>query len=80
MVGSPVRAGSGPRFIVVGPTGNVLYAVNQQANNITGFTINPSTGTLTPLTGSIPTDEAPVELRFHPSGQFAYLANFIPAM
>jgi len=55
---------------------NILYAVNQQANNISAFSINPTTGALTPLIGTVPTDAAPVELRFHPSGHFAYVANF----
>jgi 6-phosphogluconolactonase (cycloisomerase 2 family) len=50
--------------------------VNQDDDHISGFSINSNTGALTPLTGTVATDDAPVELSFHASGHFAYAANF----
>jgi len=75
MLGSPVPTGSGPRSVLVGPTGNVSYTANQNSDQVSEFSINPNTGALT-LLDSVSTDHTPVAPSFHPSGQYAYVANF----
>ena len=49
---------------------------NADANNVSGYTIDPSTGALTAIAGS-PFDAAsePSSVAVDPSGKFAYVAN-----
>src|SRR6185369_1647708 len=53
---SPFPAGDDPRSLVVDPSGKYLYAANSSlvtgATDITGYSIDGSTGVLTPITGS----------------------------
>jgi 6-phosphogluconolactonase len=43
---------------------------------VSGYTIEPTTGTLTPVAGSpLPTGFNPFSMAVNPSGKFAYLAN-----
>jgi len=51
---SPFAAGTASGVLAVDPSGKFLYAANSQlsgASTITGFTINSSTGALTPFSG-----------------------------
>ena len=52
--GSPFSAGGNPLSLVVGAGGKFLYSANPDATNpsISGFTIDPTTGALSPLSGS----------------------------
>ncbi len=50
--GSPFSLTSGGQFALIDPSGNFLYIGNPQANEISGYTYNPSTGTPTLITGS----------------------------
>jgi 6-phosphogluconolactonase (cycloisomerase 2 family) len=78
------NAGSGPSAVVADAASHV-YAVNQMANTISGFSITDIYGGLTPLSdvdggtaglqGSIATGPAPVAIAIHPSGKFAYVVN-----
>jgi 6-phosphogluconolactonase len=51
VAGSPFAAGSGVSAITVDSSEHYLYSANTTANNISGFSIQPS-GALTPLQGS----------------------------
>lgn len=45
-------AGTGPIAMAMGPAGTFLYVANQGSGNITGFTIDPTTGNLGAVAGS----------------------------
>jgi 6-phosphogluconolactonase len=52
--GSPFPAGGNPLSLALGAGGNFLYSANPDATNpsISGFSIDPNTGALSPLSGS----------------------------
>jgi 6-phosphogluconolactonase len=52
--GSPFPAGGNPLSLDFGAGGNFLYAANPDATNpsVSGFSIDPATGALSPLSGS----------------------------
>ena len=52
--GSPFRAGGNPLSLAVGASGKFLYSANPDPKNpsISGFSIDPTTGVLSPLSGS----------------------------
>jgi 6-phosphogluconolactonase len=82
--GSPFAAGSGPGWITVDPTGRFVYVANcaalcsgSGAGSVSGFAINKTTGSLTPVPGSpFTADTIPYAVTVDPTGQFAYVANF----
>ena len=49
---STVTAGTGPYALAFDPQGKFLYVVNKTSNNISGFSINSSTGALLALSDS----------------------------
>jgi DNA-binding beta-propeller fold protein YncE len=52
------------------------YVANEFSGDVSGYTIDPSTGALTPVAGSPFTAGAfPVSVAVDPSGKFAYVAN-----
>src|SRR5437762_2088674 len=58
-------------------TPKFAYVANQFSNNVSAFTINASTGALTPVAGSpFVAGTHPVSVTVDPSGKFAYVANF----
>ena len=50
--GSPVAAGTGPCSVAVDPSGGFVYVANSGSANVSGYSINATTGALTALTGS----------------------------
>ncbi len=56
-------------------SGRFLYVVGPGTNSVLGFKQSPS-GAITALTTAFSTDSSPVSVVVHPSGQFAYVANF----
>jgi 6-phosphogluconolactonase len=52
--GSPFPAGGNPLSLAVGASGKFLYSANPEATNpsISGFSIDPTSGALSPLSGS----------------------------
>lgn len=82
--GSPFPAGSFPVSVAVDPTGQFLYAANCASFNCLGadfgtvsaFTIDSTTGALTPLAGSpFAAGREPRWVTVDPTGQFLYEAN-----
>src|SRR5690242_1573490 len=52
------------------------YVTNSGSNTISAFTIDASTGTLAPISGSpFPSGTQPLSVAIHPSGRFAYVSN-----
>ena len=58
------------------PTGQFAYVVNSASNSLSGFQINPVTGTLDPLgVGPFSTGQSPQSVVIDPSGRFLYTSN-----
>ncbi len=51
-VGSPVAAGNNPGSIAVDTQGQYVYVANYLSNTISAYSINPSTGAITEITGA----------------------------
>jgi DNA-binding beta-propeller fold protein YncE len=76
----PSAPGEKPVGMVVDPTNNYLYVVCELSNQVFGYRISSSTGTLTALNPvSRPTGSQPVALAMQPSvnsgGEFLYVSN-----
>jgi 6-phosphogluconolactonase (cycloisomerase 2 family) len=59
------------------PTARFLYVPNTSANTVSGFSINASTGALTPIPGSpfANAGAGPLTIAVHPSGSFLYVGG-----
>ena len=78
--GSPFAAGANPTSVTADPTGKFLYEVNDNngatANDLFAFTINPTTGVLTPITGSpFASGNGTLSVSVDPTGKFLYTAD-----
>ncbi len=74
--GGPFSVGPGivPPGIAVAPNGRFLYATDQN-QSVWAFTIDPNSGTLTPVSGSpYFAGSQPYGLKVDPSGKFLYVA------
>lgn len=76
LAGSPFAAGNFIEDVAITPNGLFLYAVNTFDNNITTFSVDATTGFLTPL-GVTPVTgtSVPTALTITPDGKFAYVAS-----
>ncbi len=66
--------------VAVDPTGRFVYVANESGDNLSGFSINSSTGALTAVSGSPFSDPgvaspATVAVAVDPSGSFVYTVN-----
>ena len=79
IAGSPFAGGSNPSGVAVDPTGKFVYVANFSNNgvgSVSGFTINPATGALTPIAGSpFTTGTGPLYVTVDPTGKFVYVTN-----
>jgi 6-phosphogluconolactonase len=82
LTGSPFPAGSEPQSVAVSPNGKFAYVANEggvgnQGGSVSAYTINTTTGALTPVAGSpfAPTGNPLVSVTVDASSQFAYVAN-----
>jgi len=75
-VGTPTSVGQNPIDMLVDPTNNFLYVVDEVSSNIYGFRIGTTAGTLTPLTpANLQTGTQPVAMAMHSTGKFLYTSN-----
>src|ERR1700694_849754 len=73
---SPISVGQNPVAMLVDPTNNFLYVVNEVSSNVYGFRINTTAGTLTPLNpANLSTGTQPVAMAMHSTGKFLYTSN-----
>jgi 6-phosphogluconolactonase len=72
-----LATGSSPESLAVNPIGSYLYAANVTSqNDVTAFSITPSTGELTAVSGSaVGAGTFPINIVLDPSGLLAYVAN-----
>ncbi len=75
-IGTPTSTGQNPVGMVVDPTNNFLYVVCEGSNQVHGYRISTTPGTLTAQSPSnLPTGSQPVALAIHSSGKFLYTSN-----
>ena len=82
--GSVAPAGNDPWALVVSPTAGFLYADNELDNTVSGYTIDPTTGVLSPVPGSpFPVGPAlssagpyPHSIAIDPQGHFVYVLDW----
>ena len=77
---APTTVGQNPVGMLVDPTNNFLYVVSEGSNQVFGFHIGTTAGTLAALSpANQPTGSHPVSLAMHPNvnntGQFLYVSN-----
>ena len=76
-----VAAKFGPSSIAIIPNGNFVYSANYKNDTVSTYSVDPVTGVLF-AQGSVQTGSSkttgiqPVYIVIHPSGKFAYTANF----
>ncbi|MGA8617492.1 MAG: beta-propeller fold lactonase family protein [Candidatus Sulfotelmatobacter sp.] len=72
---SVAPAGSQPQLLIMDPTGGYLYVENSGSNNISVFSIDATSGALTPVSGSpFSIGLSPLNMRLAPSGKFLYVS------
>lgn len=69
-----VAAAGNVLSITVHPSGRFAYAVNAGAGSVSAYTVDPTTGMLSP-NGDFATGLQPQQMRIHPSGRYAYLGH-----
>jgi 6-phosphogluconolactonase (cycloisomerase 2 family) len=75
-VGTPSTAGSEPVAMVVDPKNQFLFVASKNSNQVFGFRINATQGTLSALSpANVNTGSSPIALAMHSSGKFLYVSN-----
>jgi 6-phosphogluconolactonase (cycloisomerase 2 family) len=76
VAGSPFAAGAGAEFLALDSVHKFLFVSNQNAGSLSVFSINTSTGVLTPVPGSpFPTPSTPHGVAVDPAGKFVFVGN-----
>jgi 6-phosphogluconolactonase (cycloisomerase 2 family) len=70
-----VTPGLSPIQTAVDPFYRFAYVANNGSHNLSVFSLNTSTGVLTPIGAPVPTGLNPVSVAADPSGRFVYVAN-----
>ncbi len=74
----PIPAGNDGQQLVTDPSGRFVYMPGLTASSIAGFTIDQSSGALSPISGSpfaFGAGSPYASMTFSPSGNFAYVAS-----
>ena len=72
---STAAAGVNPYSSAVTPSGSYLYVANAGSNNVSGYSVNPSTGSLTSLGAATSVGNTPRSLLMDPLGRYLYALN-----
>jgi len=79
---TPIAAGASPNAVVIDPSGKYLLVTNNFSNggdynggDISVFSIDASTGALSPFGSPVPANTNPTNILFTHSGQFVYVTN-----
>jgi 6-phosphogluconolactonase len=74
-MGTRQPTGTSPQLAVMDSAGQFLYVINSGSDNISSFSIDASSGTLTPVVGSpFPIGAQAINMRVSPSGNFLYVS------
>jgi len=76
-----VKTGFGPSSVAVSPNGYFVYSANLKSNTVSMFTVDLDSGVLVPQSSvetrtSDSAGSKPLFIEIHPSGKFAYTANY----
>ncbi len=75
-VAQTASAAGGAISVAVDPSGKFVYSANVNANTVSAYSVDTSTGLLTQIPGSpFPAGPNPVFVAVHPSGKFLYADN-----
>lgn len=78
--GASTATGSMPVSVAIDPTGHFLYTANSGSNDISGFSIDQTTGALTPFAGGpVSTGHHPISVTVDYSGKFLYVVSDVDA-
>jgi 6-phosphogluconolactonase (cycloisomerase 2 family) len=76
VAGSPFAAGAGAEFMALDSVHKFLFVSNQNAGSVSAFSINTSTGVLTPVPGSpFSTGGTPHGVAVDAAGKFVFVGN-----
>jgi 6-phosphogluconolactonase (cycloisomerase 2 family) len=76
LAGSPFQADAGAEFMAFDSVHQLLFVSNQNANDLSAFSVNRSTGDLTAVPGSpFPTGATPHGVAVDPAGRFVFVGN-----
>ena len=79
ILGTPIAAGMHPHSINVDRGGRFVYVSNHESNFLSGYTVNSTTGALTPVAGGpLNVGDSPHASVFDRSGRFLYVVNGVP--
>jgi 6-phosphogluconolactonase len=70
------NASGQPTAIAAEPGGKYVYVLHLVSSEISGYSINATTGALTSIAAPLATGSSPEALAIDPGGKFAYVANF----
>jgi 6-phosphogluconolactonase (cycloisomerase 2 family) len=74
--GGSTATGSMPASVAIDPTGRFLYTANSGSNDISGFSVDETTGALTPLGGGpVATGHHPISATVDYSGRFLFVVS-----
>ena len=78
VAGSPFTAGDDANCLKIDPSGKFAYVTNSVSRNVSAYAINATTGALSEIAGSpfAVGNTTTASMAIHPSGKFAYLANY----
>ena len=80
MMPTPFKTDNLPNAVAVDPRGIYVYVANYNGNDVNAYTIDPSTGNATPVSGSTTyaVGTGPLCILIEPSeGRYIYTANFL---
>jgi 6-phosphogluconolactonase len=80
MMPTPFKTDNLPDAVTVDPRGLYVYVANYNGNDVNAYTIDPSTGNATPVSGSTTyaVGTGPICILVEPSeGRYIYTANFL---
>ena len=79
---TPTAAGASPNAVIIDPSGKYLLVTNNfssgggyNGGDISVFSIDASTGALSPVGSPVPANTNPTEILFTHSGKFVYVSN-----
>lgn len=77
-LGTVSSRGTGPEGLVMSPGGTFLYALNSGNDTLTAFSVDTTSGLLSPIGGPVATGVNPYtgQSSLTPGGQFLYVANY----
>jgi 6-phosphogluconolactonase len=73
--GAPFTTGTTPSAIAGDPYGFYLYVANSGSHDLWAYSIDPASGSLTPIGSPVAVGNGPISLNVDYSGKFLYCAN-----